>query len=201
MVALVVVKEGGRPSPLELAFNCWLLRICTPLPRCPFLFPGFSTADSFSPGFLTHPIRCFPTLRSVEAESQRRANATPAPAPIALSSGEGLQRLSRLKFALVHQRGLVRGWMKAGWCRDRGFSLGWVFLSPSYAGELLATARPRWRTGMAQRPMRLRVLDPKAASKKPEEGWGEVKVEELIRIHANIGAWYLIREIISSDPI
>lgn len=135
----------------------------------------------------------------MEAESQRRANATPA--PIVLSSGEGLQRLSRLKFALVHQRGLVRGWMKAGWCRDRGFSLGWVFLSPSYAGELLGTARPRRRTGMAQRPMRLRVLDPKAASKKPEEGWGEVKVEELIRIHANIGAWCLILEIISSDPI
>lgn len=91
--------------------------------------------------------------------------------------------------------------MKAGSCRDRGFSLGWVFLSPSYAGELLGTARPWWCTGMAQRPMSLWFLDPKAASKKPEEGWGEVKVEELIRIHANIGAWCLILEIISSDPI
>lgn len=91
--------------------------------------------------------------------------------------------------------------MKAGSCRDRGFSLGWVFLSPSYAGELLGTAQPRRCTGVTQGTMRLRVLDRKAASKKPEEGWGEVKVEEIIRIHADIGAWYLILEITSSDPI
>lgn len=91
--------------------------------------------------------------------------------------------------------------MNAGRRGDGGVSLGWVFVSVSYAGELLGTAQPQRCTGMTQGPTRLRVLDPKAASKKPEEGWREVKVEGLIGINANTGARCLILEVTSSDLI